>query len=799
MYNDNLKQLLDALTETSVYVIETETQQLLYFNQRCRETGRGRVKLGVRCSDIWPEVCANYSLDKMGSDPSSHIVCYDPLQKTTVDATVNHILWDGYIPAIVVTATPHKLNFEEEQGEKKVKKMYAQSLVTVFKECIIANLTKDYYVNCQKDSLWTDIPDQGNFGAENLTYAKKTIHPDDLSQFRANFSREAMLRLFGAGRRQISKRLRRLTDDGTYHMVEFTATQLEQFEDQDCWCVLIYRDIQEEYLLEQKMNLDIAQLAIAAKVSYQMLISINLTQNTYHMLEYDRLHFCKAPESGCFDELVQSGISIAAPEFQEKYAETFSRQYLLDAFVQGGQSVSMELRQLGEDDQYHWTSLQVVRVPSDATDDILVMAMSKCIDEEHRRQEAELKRERQSKQLLEEALQKAEQASQAKSDFLSRMSHDIRTPMNAIMGMTELAQHHIRDEDRLQEYLKKISDSSAHLLGLINEVLDVSKIESGTVELEEAEFDLRDLVQDAVTMVQLAFQSKEQHLTVQIDETLHSQVLGDKQRLCQVLVNLLDNASKYTSPQGEIRFQLEEVRKNSFQMGTYRFIVEDNGIGMTPEFMEHIFEPFSRADDARKTAGTGLGMTIVQNIISLMGGSIGVESEYGSGSRFTVTLPLAQAAAAAAQTAQSSQEGVSLAGVRVLLAEDNVLNQQIAIEMLKLLGVEVELAEDGLQAVEAVLHHPPFYYDVIFMDIRMPNLNGYEATRQIRDSHLDGINELPIIALTADAFAEDVRKARRSGLNGHLMKPISMEQLRNTLIQCIQWKRQNHPVPPAAI
>ncbi|MBU5627018.1 response regulator [Oscillibacter sp. MSJ-2] len=795
MCNDNLKHLLDALTETSVYVIEAESRKLLYFNQRCRELGRGRAKLGARCCDVWPEVCANCPLAEMGTGTSSHIVCYDPLLKTTVDATANRILWDGHIPAVVITATPHRLNFEEEQGEKKVKEMYAQSLVTVFSECIIANLTKDYYVNCQKDSLWTDIPDQGSFGSENLTYSKKAVHPDDLSQFQDNFSRESMLRLFASGRRQITKRLRRLTGDGTYHMVEFTATQLERFDDQDCWCVLIYRDIQEEYLLEQKMNLDIAQLAMAAKVSYQMLISINLTQNTYRMLEYDRLHFCKAPESGCFDELVQLGISIAAPEFQTIYAETFSRQHLLEAFAQGGQSVSLELRQLGEDDQYHWTLMQVMLVPSDATDDVLVMAMSKCIDEERRRQEADLERERQSKLLLEEALQKAERASQAKSDFLSRMSHDIRTPMNAIMGMTELAQHHIQNEDRLREYLEKISDSSAHLLGLINEVLDVSKIESGTVELDESEFDLRDLVRDAVTMVQLAVQSKAQHLVVQIDQTLHSQVLGDRQRLCQVLVNLLDNASKYTAPQGEIRLLLEEVKKNTFQMGTYRFMVEDNGIGMTPEFVEHIFEPFSRADDAHKVTGTGLGMTIVQNIVSLMGGSVVVESEYGRGSRFTITLSLAQAAASPAQAAPASYEEVSLTGVRILLAEDNALNQQIALEMLKLLGVEVEIAEDGRQAVEAVLHHPPFYYDAVFMDIRMPNLNGYEATRQIRDSHLDGINELPIIAMTADAFAEDVRKTKLSGLNGHLMKPISIEQLRNTLVQCIQWKRRNHPAP----
>ena len=796
MQNNNLKQLLDALTETSVYVIEAGSRRLLYFNRRCSETGRGKARIGIKCSEVWPEVCANCPLDAMGSGDSSHIVCYDPLLKATVDATANRILWDGSIPAVVVTATPHRLNFEEQQGLEKIRQMYAKSLVTVFNECIIANLTADYYVNCQKDPLWTNIPEQGDFGRENRNYAKKTVHPDDQEAFNAHFSREAMLRLFGEGKKQITKRLRRMTDQGAYHMVEFTATRLEQFDQGECWCVLVFRDIHEEYLQEQKMNLEITQLATAARGAYEMLIAVNLTQNSYHMLEYDRFHTRKATESGRFDDLIAVGASTVAPEFREEFLQKFSRNSLLDAFARGEQTVALEIRQMGDDGAYHWNYTQVVRVESPYTDDVLEITMSKCIDKERRQQEENLARERTAKQLLEEALQKAERANQAKSEFLSRMSHDIRTPMNAIIGMTELAQIHIQDETRLREYLKKVEASSMHLLGLINEVLDVSKIESGTVELDESEFDLQALVRDAAAMIQISVQAKEQELTVQMDDGIHSRVFGDEQRLRQVLVNILDNATKYTGPRGSISLSLEEVKKADLQVGTYRFVIQDNGIGMKPEFLEHIFEPFSRAEDPHtgKAVGTGLGMTIVQNLLALMGGDIQVESEYGKGTRFTITLCLNRKAEPALLPSQAPlAEEEPIAGMRVLLAEDNALNQQIADEMLKLLGAQVELAENGRQAVDAVLNHPPFYYDVVFMDIQMPVMDGYEAARRIRALNLDHIDELPIIAMTADAFAEDARMARLAGMNRHLTKPISMDQLRGALAYCVQWKRGNHP------
>lgn len=671
--------------------------------------------------------------------------------------------------------------------------MYAQSLVTVFDECIIANLTADYYVNCQKDIMWTDIPQQGNFGDENRKYAKKTLHPNDLQAFIESFSREAMLRLFGEGKKQISRRLRRLTSENVYHMVEFTAARIEQLGEKECWCVLVFRDIQDEYLMQQRRSVEISQLATAARAAYQMLIAVNLTQNTYHMLEYQRYPVEKPENEGCFNNLIKTELATVHPDYRDEFLRKFTRQNLIDAYTNGERIVTMEVPHLGKDGVYHWNFTQVVRVESPYTDDMIEITLSRNIDEERRLQKEAIEKERRAKLMLEDALQKAEKANEAKSDFLSKMSHDIRTPMNAIIGMTELAQLHTGDEEKLKGYLKKIEGSGKHLLELINEVLDVSKIESGTTELSENEFDLRTLARETVEIIRLSLQNKKQELSVQIDEGLHARVLGDAIRLKQILVNILENASKYTGEGGKITFSLDELKKEEQNVGTYRFVIEDTGIGMKPEYLEHIFEPFSRAADSRisKITGTGLGMTIVKNLVSIMGGDIRVESEYGKGSRFIITLCLDKCGSPSSASPEETynQEETDFSGLCVLLVEDNELNRQIAAEMLELLGARVEIAEDGRQAVDAVCSHPVLYYDIVFMDVQMPVLNGYEAVREIRGSGLPGISGLPIIAMTADAFAEDMKRARLAGMNGHLAKPISIGQLKRALSNCLAWKQ----------
>ena len=545
MTAENLMNLLDSLTETSVYVIEEESHRLLYFNERCRNTGRGRAALGIRCDEVWPELCANCPLKMLGDRVSNHMVCYDPLLKLTVDVTANRINWEGRVPAVVITAAPHRLNFEEEQGFQKIRQMYASSLVTVFDECIIANLTRDYYVSCQKDVVWDDIPEQGNFGSENRKYAQKALHPDDLECFNENFSRESMLCMFTEGKKQITRRLRRRADNGSYRTVEFTAARIGNQED-ECWCVLVFRDVQDELLLEQERNVEISQLATAAKAAYQMLIAVNLTQNTYHMVEYQRFPV-KAPDpEGRFDELIEFEMEAVHPDYREEFRSKFTRKALTEAFQRGECILSMDVPHIGEDGIYHWNSTQVVKVESPYTHDLIEITLSRNIDEERRVQQETLEKERQAKLLLEDALKKAEKANKAKSDFLSRMSHDIRTPMNAIIGMTELAQLHIGDEEKQRDYLNKIASSGAHLLGLINEILDVSKIESGVMELSESPLNLRALAGEAAEMVRISMENSQQEFQVDIDESFDPWVMGDARRIRQVLVNILENASKYT-------------------------------------------------------------------------------------------------------------------------------------------------------------------------------------------------------------------------------------------------------------
>lgn len=788
---EDLANLLDALIDTKVYVIEEASHRLLYFNRYCSETGRERVALGTPCHEVWPEVCVNCPLESLKDKNSSHLVAHDPILDTMVDVTADRVVWQNHIPAVVVTVAPHRFSFLEEQNAENIERLYAKSLVAVFDECVIVNLTADYYVNCQKNMEWTAIPAQGVFERENGRFSEVVIHPEDQAAFKENFSREGLLKHFGEGRKHISMRMRRKTEEGGYHVMEFTAAKLEDPKLEECWCVLVYRDVNDDFLLEKQRNVEISQLATAARTAYQMLIAVNLTQNTYRMLEYARTPVAEPESSGCFDELIKSELGTVHPDYREEFRKKFCRGSLTESFLKGESVISMKVPHLGKDGIYHWHFTQVVRVKSRHTNDLIEITLSQNVDEELQQQKEAIEKERRAKQLLEDALQKAENANRAKSDFLSRMSHDIRTPMNAIIGMTELARIHIGDQEKLQDYLDKIAGSGEHLLGLINEVLDVSKIESGAVILEESEFDLRELIRDTVELVRLSFDRKNQIFLAEVGEKTYSRLFGDAVRLKQVLVNILENCSKYTEEGGRITLSVEELKNREPDVGTYRFVIEDTGIGMKPEYQKHIFEPFSRAEDSRtsKVVGTGLGMTIVGNLISIMGGTIQVESEYGKGSKFVITLCLNKRDMPETEELPMEPQEEDITGLRVLLVEDNELNLQIATEMLQWMGVHVETAENGRKAVEAVSAHPPLYYDMVFMDIQMPEMNGYDATRQIRGNGMERINELPIIAMTADAFAEDVKLAHLAGMNGHLAKPISMTQLKKILSGYVAWKR----------
>lgn len=519
---------------------------------------------------------------------------------------------------------------------------------------------------------------------------------------------------------------------------------------------------------------------------------------------------------------------------------------------------------------------------------------------------------------MQDALEAAEKANLAKSEFLSRMSHDIRTPMNAILGMTTIAGAHIQDPRRIQDCLGKITVSSKLLLSLINEVLDMSKIESGRIVLAEEEVNLAELVHGVVTMVQPQIQSKNLTFRTYVSNISHETVISDMQRLQQVVLNLLSNAVKYTPPEGSILLTINEKPSERADMAFYEFVVSDTGIGMKQEFLERVFEPFERADDDKiqSIQGTGLGLSICKSIAELMGGTIQVESSYGEGSQFTVSVCLqiqeepmddsilwglslllvdddeftcqntcerleefgvraewaTEGRAALAKLEQAKAEGkdyfaviidykmpdingiettrlirermgadlpiimisaydlsdqmdeakaagangfitkplfcsrliyklkqfadgkdreitaqpiinASYEGKHVLLVEDNELNREIVVEILSDAGAVVDVAENGKIAVEKVEGSSEGTYDLIFMDMQMPVMDGCTAAVKIRALPREDVKALPVIAMTANAFADDRQKTREAGMNGHLTKPIDMEQLQMVLEQ----------------
>ncbi|WP_297901311.1 response regulator [uncultured Parabacteroides sp.] len=528
----------------------------------------------------------------------------------------------------------------------------------------------------------------------------------------------------------------------------------------------------------------------------------------------------------------------------------------------------------------------------------------------------EVREEERQKQLLQDALQVAKAANQAKLDFLSRMSHDIRTPMNAIIGMTTIASMHVEDRERVADCLKKITVSSKLLLGLINEVLDMSKIESKRILLTDEEFELGELLQSVIAMVQASVSQKSQDFRVHLFQVEHEKLIGDVQRIQQVLLNLLSNAIKYTPEHGKITLEIREkpVRKGNY--GLFEIMVIDNGIGMKPDFLHRVFEPFERAEDAirQNIQGTGLGMAISRNIAHMMNGEILVESEYGKGSVFTFTMQLkfqeqecfednhlwdlpvlvvdddivccenacirineigmkgeyalsGEEALRKIEVARDRDEsyfavildlimpgidGIETAtrirkvvgrdvpiiilsaydcpgfdeiaervgidgfiskplmksklfylmkslavkqdkkeeetekpqypfgnfvGKRILLVEDNSLNREIATVLLEETGASIETAENGLIAVNMLRDSSPGYYDLVFMDIQMPVMNGYDSTRHIRALERPDAKSIPIIAMSANAFAEDIKKSKESGMNGHIAKPIDFGKL----------------------
>ena len=397
------------------------------------------------------------------------------------------------------------------------------------------------------------------------------------------------------------------------------------------------------------------------------------------------------------------------------------------------------------------------------------------------------KKLKKAKNITTEALQTAENANKAKTDFLSNMSHDIRTPMNAIIGMTSLIRHDAGNKAKVIEYADKIDISSQHLLGIINDVLDMSKIEAGKTVFKYTDFSILDFITELNTIFHSQIDEKNQTLTIIKENIRHEWVNGDQVHLMQIFSNLVSNAVKYTQEGGKIQFLVEECETKSSVYAKYRFLVSDNGMGMSADFKDTIFDAFTRAESSmtNKIQGTGLGMAITKNLVEAMGGTIDVESELSQGSCFEVLIDLRIAedrfVSSAEQVEKDEPAGNVLKGMRFLCAEDNELNAEILMELLKIEGAECTICENGKRVLEAFEQSVPGDYDMILMDVQMPVMNGYEATKAIRRSSHELAKTIPIIAMTANAFSEDIQHSLAAGMNAHVSKPVEMKVLEKTI------------------
>ena len=618
-------------------------------------------------------------------------------------------------------------------------------------------------------------------------WVRENVHPDDKKRIKETLNVKNVRQVFSRQDKCVGTY--RSIEDGVQHYYQYDFRRVGDTENVVVGFQLIDKIVEEqqenqkrERALEEARNKEEkehAEVINSLSTIYSTIFRADIITHEYEILTSVPLMRTIAASKGVFDDVKDTIIeNFIGPEFREPMRKFLDLNTLTDRFEKVN-TITMDYKApTGQ-----WMQARFIVKRRDENGRAVETLYVACdITEEKTR---DLKQ----KEALTQALAAAKQASKAKTTFLNSMSHDIRTPMNAIIGFTTLAQAHLEDHDRVKDYLSKISTSSDHLLDLINSILDMSRIESGAVKLDEKAVHLPDLLNDLRMMIQSLVDAKNLNLLIDTRDVVHEDVLMDKLRLNQVLLNIVGNAVKFTPPGGDIIIRLIEKPCSLKHYATYEFSVKDNGIGMTKEFVGHIFDMFSREYSSTVSGiqGTGLGMAIAKNIVEMMGGDMQVESEEGKGSMFTVTLNLCLASEPVKE--EEKKKSYDYSGKHVLLVEDNKLNREIATSILEETGMSVDSVEDGDIAVAAISKEPAGKYDLILMDVQMPRMDGYTATREIRTLSDDKKANIPIVAVTANVFEEDRKKAIESGMNGHIIKPISIEEIAKVMDEIFAVKK----------
>ena len=513
--------------------------------------------------------------------------------------------------------------------------------------------------------------------------------------------------------------------------------------------------------------------------SFYSIYRVNFRTGSYTAIKNHESIEDRVSATGDYAKLLERVSEVVRPDTFRAFENSFSLESIRSRIEQGivehGGDYQRRFRE-----GYRWVNIRTLYNPEVSRDEVILCFRD--VDEEKRR-------ELQHTILLQDALDAARRSTKSKSEFFSRMSHDMRTPLNAVLGCSDLARRSLSEGDlaKTDQYLGQVSFAGRQLLALINDILELSRLEAGKNDLELRETDLRELFAGTAALFRVRAQEEGKQLEVELDLE-DGAVMADEKKVIQIVNNLLSNAVKYTNRGDVIRFQAKQF---SFErMSKYQIIVEDTGIGMTPEFLDHLFDPYSRetAFTSQSVSGTGLGMPIVKSLVQQMSGEISVESTLGKGTRFTVTLPFARADGEKKEPAlpdAGTAAAFSWEGRRVLVAEDNDLNREIICAVLEEFGARVLSAENGAEALRLFSAEPPFSVDAVLMDMHMPEMDGCQAAAAIRGLERPDAKDVPILAVTANVFAEDIAATTKAGMNGHISKPIDGAVLRQTMEKLI--------------